>query len=100
MEINPYRIYLDTIHRLPTSGRGPRKGIVKFISKMDHDLVWRKRILLGKSRSPVVIREHFDETTEKNNRRLLLIRRAVINAGRKVRLVGDKLTINSITFIL
>ncbi len=65
MEINPIRIYLDKIHRFPASGCCPGPVIVKFYSKMDHDLVWRKRILLGKSRSLVVIHEHLDETIEK-----------------------------------
>ncbi len=90
MEINPIRIYLNTIHRFPASGCGPGPVIVKFYSKMDHDFVWRKRILLGKSRSLVVIHEHCDETTAKNISKLLIIKRAAINAGKKVCLFGDK----------
>ncbi len=69
--------------------------IVKFISKLDRDLVWHNKSKLGNTRCPVLIREHFDETTECNIKRLLPIRRAAIDMGKKVRLVADKLYINS-----
>ncbi len=74
MELDSARFCIDTIHRLPSNGHGPRPVILKFISKLDRDLVWSKKALLGKSQSPVYIREHFDEITEKNIRKLLPIR--------------------------
>ncbi len=74
MELDSARFCIDTIHRLPSNGHGPRPVILKFIFKLDRDLVWSKKALLGKSQSPVYIREHFDEITEKNIRKLLPIR--------------------------
>ena len=95
LEINPANIYIDTIHRLPTNGQGPRPIIVKFVSKLDRDLVWSKKTKLPSTGTNIYMREHFDEITEKNIRKLLPIRRAAIDLGKKVRLVGDKLTIDS-----
>ncbi len=40
MDLEPARIYIDTIHRFPSNGCGPRPVIVKFVSKLDRDLVW------------------------------------------------------------
>ncbi len=57
-------------------------------------LSWGKTALLGNTRSPVYIREHYDEATEKNLQRLLPIRRAAIDMGQCVWLIGDKLTID------
>ncbi len=66
MELDPAHFYIDAIHRLPSSGTGPRPVIVKFISKLDRELVWGKKAMSGKTGSPVYIHEHFDESTEQN----------------------------------
>ncbi len=84
MELDPAHFYIDAMHRLPSSGRGPRPIIVKFISKLDRELVCGKKAILGKTGSTVYIREHFDESTERNIRKLLPIRRAALNQGKKV----------------
>ncbi len=95
MEIDSTKFYLDTIHRLPSNNRGPRPLIVNFISKLDRDLVWHNKSKLGNTRCPVLIREHFDENTECNIKRLPPNRRAAIDMGKKVLLGADKLYINS-----
>ncbi len=84
MDLDPTRFYVDTIHRLHSNGCGPRRVISKFVSKLDRDLVWSKKALLGKSGMSVYIQEYFDEVTKKNMRKLLPIRRAAIDMGKKV----------------
>ncbi len=74
MELYPARFYIDAIHRLPSSGRGPRPVIVKFIPKLDRELVLGKKAMLVKTGSPVYISGHFDESNEQNIRKLLPIR--------------------------
>ena len=98
LEINPSTIYIDTIHRLPNHSKGPRPLIVKFVSKLDRDLVWSKKNMFSSLGLKIFVREHFDEITERNIRKLLPIRRAAINLGKKVRLAGDKLTIDGQKF--
>ncbi len=58
-------------------------------------MVWVNKSLLCKSSSQVFIREHFNEKVERNIRKLLPIRHAAIDQGKKVCLVEDKLTIDS-----
>ncbi len=95
IEIDSTKFYLDTIHRLPSNIRGPRPLIVKFISKLDRDLVWCNKSKLNNTRCLVLICEHFAENTEHNIKRLLPIRRGTIDIGTNVCLVADKLYINS-----
>ncbi len=95
MEVDSTKFYLNTIHRLPSNNQSPRPVIVKFISILDRDLVWRNKSKLGNTRYPVLIREHFDENTQRNIKKLLPIRRAAIVMCQKVRLLADKLYINS-----
>ncbi len=64
MDLEPVRIYIDIIHRLPSNGRGPRHVIVTFVSKLDRDLVWSRKAMLSRTGSTIYIREHFDEATE------------------------------------
>ncbi len=78
MAIDWHNIYIDNIHRLPANGKGPKPIIVKFVSKMDKVHVWERRSILHEKRSNIVIREHFDATTERNIRVLLPIRREAI----------------------
>ncbi len=58
-------------------------------------MVWANKSLLGKSSSQEFIREYFNEKVERNIRKLLSIRHVAIDQGKKVRLVKDKLTIDS-----
>ena len=95
MEIDIKRIFIDNIHRLPAGGKGPRPVIVKFVAKLDRNFVWEKRSQLAGKGSPIIIREHYNTTTEKNIRTLLPVRREAINQKKKVRLVEDRLTIDS-----
>ncbi len=81
MEIVSSKLYFDAVNRLPSSGHGPQPVIVKFVSKLDHDMVWANKSLLGKSSSQVFIREHFNEKVERNIRKLLPIRHAAIDQG-------------------
>ena len=98
MELNLSAFYIDNIHRLPASGKGPRPVIVKFVSYMDRMLVWNNRYLLTNSDLKVSIREHFSKEMEANIRILLPIRRAAIQQKLKVRLNSDKLYINNQLF--
>ncbi len=88
MDLDPTRFYIGTIHRLPSNGRGPRPVICKFVSKLDRDLIWSKKALLGKSGMSVYIQEYFDEVTKKNIRKLLPIRHASIDMGKKLDWLG------------
>ncbi len=82
MDLEPVRIYIDTVHRLPSNGHGLRPVIVKFVPKLDRDLVWSRKDMLSRTGSTIYIQEHFDEATEKNIRKLLSIRKKVM--GKKV----------------
>ncbi len=93
-ELEPTRFYIDTIHRLPSSGHDPRPVIVKCISKLDRDLVWNKKAQLSKSASPVYILKHLDKETEKRITQLLPTCSVAIDMGKKVKLVADKLMID------
>ncbi len=95
MEINVANLYIDAVHRLPSSGRGPRPVIIKFISKLDRDMVWAQKASLCKIGSNISVREHFNEKNERNIRKLLPIRHTAIDQGKKVRLAKDRLTIDS-----
>ncbi len=46
MEINVANLYIDAAHRLPSSGRGPRPVIIKYISKLDCDMVGPEKLHL------------------------------------------------------
>ncbi len=94
MDINLKDVYIDNIHRLPTSGKGPIPIIVRFISKLDRSNVWERKELLGQKGSNIFIREHFNTNTEKNIRTLLPVRRQAIIQKRKVCLNEDRLTID------
>ncbi len=95
MDIDIKSIFIDNVYRLPNSGKGPRPVIVKFVAELDRNYVWERRSLLARKDSPVIIREHFNTTTEKNIRTLLPVRREAIIPKKKVRLIEDKLTIDS-----
>ncbi len=94
MEVDSSQLYIDNIHRLPNSGKGPRPVIVKFIYKMDKIYVWENRFILKENGSQIIIRELYDATTERNIKSLLLVRREAISQRKKVKLVKDKLTID------
>ncbi len=59
------------------------------------EFVWSRKHLLGNSNSKIYIREHYSAQIEANIRKLLPIRRAAIDQQMKVRLIEDRLTINS-----
>ncbi len=69
--------------------------LVSFIQKYE---VWNKKTLLGRNGSDVFIHEYFNTTTEKNIRILLPIRREAIRQKRNVRLIEDRLTIDSVLY--
>ena len=98
MNVDIRSLYIDNLHRLPSNRNGPRPVIVKFVSRMDRQHVWENKHHLGLSGSKVYLREHFNSTIEKNIRILLPFRRAAIDQGRKVRLIEDRLTIDSQTY--
>ncbi len=92
--INMWDLYIDNIHRLPSGGKGPKPVIVKFVSKLDRDYVWYNNYKLKGNSRNIFMREHFDSVTEKNIRTLLPIRREALLQKRKVKLMGDKLSID------
>jgi ribA/ribD-fused uncharacterized protein len=88
-------MYIDNIHRLPTSSPyGPKPIIIKFVSYLDRDLVWSKNKQLYESGNRVVIREHFPKEIENNIRQLLPIRKAAKSQGKMVKMIGDKMIID------
>lgn len=95
MGLDLTRIYIDNIHRLPSQGKGPRPVIMKFISYLDRDLVWRHRGKLQDAGSQVTIQEHYPKEMEDNIRKLLPIRKAAKLQGMRPKMVNDKLIINS-----
>ncbi len=63
MNVNIRSLYIDNLHRLPSYSNG---AIPVIISRMDRQLVWENKHLLGLSGSKVYLREHFNSTIEKN----------------------------------
>ena len=98
LDLDLRRIPIDNIHRLPHSGKGPRPIIVKFVSFLDRSLVWGRKFWLGQRGSNVIVREHHARDVEQNIRVLLPIRRAAIQKKLRVRMIEDKLIINSQTY--
>ncbi len=91
--INMWDLYIDNIHRLPSGGKGPKPVIITFVSKLDRDYVWYNNYKLKGNSRNIFMREHFDSVTEKNICTLLPIRREALLQKRKVKLMGDKLSI-------
>ena len=99
MEIDLKDLLIDNIHRLPqTRGKGPRPVIVKFVSMLDRNIVFNRKGWLKSKHSNVFIQDHLPVETEQNIRRLLPIRKAAISQGERVKMIGDKLVINSNTY--
>ncbi len=92
LDLNKFRI--DNKHQLPSNMSGPKPVIVKFVSYLDKTRVWNRKHLLGHSSSRIYIREHYSAQIEANIRKLLPIKRA-IDQQMKVRLLEDRLAINS-----
>jgi ribA/ribD-fused uncharacterized protein len=90
--LNIYHMYVDNIHRLP-GPKGKRPIIVKFVSFLDRDAIWKRRTHLKDVLSKVVIRDHQPAEIERSVRRLLPIRRAAIDQGKRVTLDGETLII-------
>ena len=65
------------------------------MSYLDRQLVWKNKHILGQSKLNVTIREHFAQEVESNIRTLLPIRKRALESKLKVRLLADKLYINS-----
>ncbi len=97
MGLDLRKMYIDNLHRLPHP-QSPRPLIVKFVSFLDRNLVWNNRFRLRENGSNVQIRQHFDRETEANIKKLLPIRKAAIDQGMRVKLVEDRLVINSHTY--
>ncbi len=98
MNLDFSRFLIGNIHRLCKWGTGPRPVIIKFVSKIDRDLVWSRKHLLTRNNISVYIREHFAEEIENNIKTLLPIRKAALNQKMKVTMIEDHLIINSKTF--
>ena len=95
LDLDLSRIHIDNIHRLPSTGRGPKPVIVKFVSFLDRNAVWSRKQKLAASDLGVFIREHYCQQVEENIRKLLPIRRAALQQNLSVRLVQDILSINN-----
>ncbi len=78
MEINVANLYIDTVHRLPSSGRGPRPIIIKFIFKLDRKWCEPEKPHSAKSVRTYSYENTLTKKSVRNIRKLLLIRRAAI----------------------
>ncbi len=87
LHIDPSACHKDNIHRLPSNSRGPRPVIIKFVSMLERNLVWKSRNMLKDCELKVTIREHFASVTESNIRMLFPIWRAAMNQKINARLI-------------
>jgi ribA/ribD-fused uncharacterized protein len=95
MDVDTSNIYLDHLHRLPSSGPGPRPILMKFVSLLDKELVWNNKHLLKERNIPVYIKQHFCQKTEDRIRTLQPIAKAAFQQKLRVRFNKDTLLINS-----
>ncbi len=100
MGLDLRKMYIYNIHHLPSLGvRGVIPIIITFVSFLDKDKVWSRRASLASITEPSVwIREHYAREIEENVRKLLPIRKAALQQKMSVRMIEEKLVINSQTF--
>lgn len=99
MGLDLRRFHIDNLHRLPHSGKGPRPLIVKFVTMLDRNTVWSKRSALASiPGNKVVVREHFAREIEENVKIMLPFRKAAEKQNLNVKMIEDKLILNSQTF--
>lgn len=99
MDLNLGSMIIDNIHRLPSTGRGPRPVIIKFVRMLDRNLTWSRREKLADFKNgEVIMRDHYPKDIEANIRKMLPVKIAAVKQGMSVKMVRDKVIINSQAF--
>lgn len=98
MDLDLSKMYIDNIHRLPQGNRKPKPIIVKFVSYLDRELVWRNRGKLAQKGTKFFIQDHYPPEAEEKIRMLLPIMKAAKLQNMRAKIIGDKLKINSTTY--
>lgn len=88
---------IDNLHRLPKpdDSTRPRPVIIKFVSYLDKEMIWKAHFDLKKFGSNLYIKEHVPVEIENKLKQLEPIRKAAKLQGFRAKIVVDKLMINS-----